>query len=90
MEVNLQTTKGRGEVGIIVATAPLTNERWQDMLPGALMIFRKGQQIFPVGEQESEEETWLSALQVIRTSQHRQTVNSRSLTQLSKGALRSV
>jgi len=76
MEVNLQNTKGNGEVGIIVATAPLTNERWQDMLPGTLMIFREGQQIFPVGEQESEEETWLNALHFIRTSQHRQNVNS--------------
>ena len=76
MEVNFQNTKGNGEVGIIVATAPLTSERWQDMRPGALMIFREGQQIFPVGEQESEEETWLNVLHVIRTSQHRQNVYS--------------
>jgi len=34
-------------VGVVIATRPLTDERWERFLPGQLMVFKDGIQIFP-------------------------------------------
>jgi predicted glutamine amidotransferase len=74
MEVNLMESKGQDETGVIIATYPLTDEPWQDLCTGALMVFRQGQQVYPAREAEVNEEKLISALHLIRKSPHRQSV----------------
>lgn len=41
--------------GVIVATKPLSDEKWQDVVPGCLMVWKDGVQVFPklaVGNKE--------------------------------------
>ncbi len=42
MEVEFWETKEPDERGIVVATEPLTDENWQDIVSGTLIVFREG------------------------------------------------
>ena len=44
--INLQTEYPKNTKGYVVATRPLTNEKWQLILPGQLLVFSKGEKIF--------------------------------------------
>ncbi|MGB4311782.1 MAG: class II glutamine amidotransferase [Natronincolaceae bacterium] len=70
VEINFKETKEPGERGVVVATAPLTDETWQDIVPGTLVVFREGEQVFPIHDENLDEKI-LHALYKIRTSPHR-------------------
>lgn len=42
-EVNLPEEKSQDQKGFIIATSPLTNENWQEFIPGELKVFKDGE-----------------------------------------------
>ncbi|UCF79459.1 MAG: class II glutamine amidotransferase [Candidatus Eiseniibacteriota bacterium] len=46
-EVELSGMYPESAVGVIVATRPLTDEQWVEFLPGQLLVFKDGTQVFP-------------------------------------------
>ena len=75
-EVRLQDIKNPNETGFIIATKPLTRERWNDIKPGALIVFHKGKQVFPKKEFIIDEDMLLQTLNIIRSSLNRISVES--------------
>ncbi len=45
-EVNLSEEKDASQKGFIICTEPLTDEHWEEFLPGELIIFRNGSMVF--------------------------------------------
>jgi predicted glutamine amidotransferase len=45
-EVDLGRTKGSNQNGYVVATRPLTNEEWNGVAGGQLIVFRKGEIVY--------------------------------------------
>lgn len=45
-EVNLAEEKDPRQKGFIVATKPLTNESWEKLIPGELIVFKDGRMIY--------------------------------------------
>jgi glutamine amidotransferase len=45
-EINLAEEKEETQRGFIIATKPLTDERWENFHPGELIVFRDGDIIF--------------------------------------------
>lgn len=43
IEVNLNIYKGTDESGYIIASNPLSNEKWEKFNPGQLIVFRRGE-----------------------------------------------
>lgn len=46
-EINLAEEKHPDQKGFIVATSPLTNEKWEEFSPGNLYVFRNGEMVYP-------------------------------------------
>jgi len=46
-EVDLGAEKDPGQRGYVVATQPLTDERWEALAPGALVVFEGGDIVYP-------------------------------------------
>ncbi|MCD5411892.1 class II glutamine amidotransferase [Thermodesulfovibrionales bacterium] len=47
-KVDLAEEKHPDQRGFVIATHPLTNEKWNDMLPGSLRVFKDGQCVYGV------------------------------------------
>jgi glutamine amidotransferase len=45
-EVDLATEKRPDQRGFVIASHPLTDERWNDLPPGALRVFRDGRCVY--------------------------------------------
>lgn len=45
--VDLDAEKRPGQRGYVVATQPLTDEPWQRLAPGALLVFEAGELVYP-------------------------------------------
>ena len=73
-EINLSEDKVPSQKGFIIATDPLTDEPWEDLEPGCLLVMKKGTLIFPMTESESQEQL-LHALRFIRTAPQRVSVH---------------
>lgn len=46
-EVDLAEEKDPQQKGFVIATDPLTDERWSELQPGTLNVFAKGQRVYP-------------------------------------------
>jgi glutamine amidotransferase len=51
-EIDLSGEKGPGERGYIVATKKLTNERWRELVPGELIVFKDGKMVYSSTDRE--------------------------------------
>ncbi|MBP8818983.1 MAG: class II glutamine amidotransferase [Syntrophomonadaceae bacterium] len=70
-EIDLDSMKSPDEKGCIIATIPLTRgEEWMPLTPGHLTVFHKGEKVFPVRNEVSDEEIML-ALRCIRMAPNR-------------------
>ncbi len=47
-EVDLAEEKRPNQKGVVIATRPLTNERWTDLPPGSLRVFKDGECVYGV------------------------------------------
>ncbi|HOM87642.1 MAG TPA: class II glutamine amidotransferase [Spirochaetota bacterium] len=76
-EINLAEEKDPSQKGFIVATKPLTNERWENFSPGELIVFKNGNIIFSSSGRNTEQfssplnENEINILRTIRHSPHR-------------------
>lgn len=71
LNIDLDAMKRADEVGCIVATRPLTEgEDWKPIGRGQLMVFHRGEQVYPETTEISKE-TMIRALRFIRTSPSR-------------------
>lgn len=46
-EIDLSEEKNKEQTGFIVATRPLTKEKWEMFNPGELIVFSRGRKVFP-------------------------------------------
>ena len=69
-DINLDEEKNPTQTGYIVATKALTNERWQDVPWGCLLVFREGRQVFPSTDSPSFSSTETEVLRLLRASRH--------------------
>ena len=46
-QVNLDHEKRADQRGFLIASQPLTREKWEDLAPGSLSVFKDGDRIFP-------------------------------------------
>jgi len=74
--INLAEVKQPDEEGYIVATQPLTSERWDAFTGGELMVFRNGEMVFASHHELISDNRSLTAnevlvLEVIRNAPHR-------------------
>ena len=76
-EINLSEEKIPSQKGFIIATRPLTNERWESFHAGELIVFRDGNIIFSSSDRDTEQfsttvnENESNILRVLRQSPHR-------------------
>lgn len=73
-EINLATMKSTEEKGYIVATHQLTDgEEWTDLDPGCLLVFKKGEKVYPRPALIADEHI-MHALKYIRTKPERASI----------------
>lgn len=76
-EVHLREEKNPSQSGFVIATRPITNERWEDFQQGELIVLKSGRMIFSSSERiDNSTSVFLSeieigVLQLLRKSPHR-------------------
>jgi glutamine amidotransferase len=45
-EVDLAVEKHPNQRGFVIATRPLTDEKWNDLPPGSMLVFKNGQCVY--------------------------------------------
>ncbi|RMB00050.1 class II glutamine amidotransferase [Hydrogenothermus marinus] len=76
-EINLSEEKEPSQKGFIIATRPLTNERWENFHAGELIVFRNGNIVFSSSNRDAKQfsttlnEIELNILRLLRQSPHR-------------------
>jgi len=70
-DINLDEEKDPSQTGYIVATRDLTNECWQDVPCGCLLVFRDGRQVFSSPDALSFSVAETEVLRLLRASPHK-------------------